>query len=71
MSKYSIAKQLIEQGVAKGNENSIDEHEVIEALLVLAIQELVNRKGAGSTRQFVQYQLDSMAADGLYEIQRR
>ena len=70
MSKYSIAKELIEAGAARAKESGIDEQEILEALLVLSIQNLVAISDGKNTRQFVEYQLDSMASGAVQEVQR-
>ena len=45
MSKYSLAKELLESGYEKGKELSLDEADVAEVMVVQSIQELIRVKG--------------------------
>ncbi len=41
------------------------------ALIALGIQELIKSLGVPRTREFLQYELDSVSADGFHDIQKR
>jgi len=45
VSKYSLAKELLESGYEKGKELSLDEADVAEVMVVQSIQELIRVKG--------------------------
>lgn len=70
MSKYVMAKELILQGFEQGKAFSLDEADVVEVLITAAVQDLIRTKGGPYTRQFLQYEKDSVASD-FFEIQKR
>ena len=70
MSKYGVAKELIEAAHEKAAATGIDTEDVMEATLVLLVQELKPLRGVASLRSFLQYEIDSLGSGGVYEIQR-
>jgi hypothetical protein len=71
MSKYALAKDQLGELAQRAKDASLDETEVIEALIALGIQELIESLGAPRTREFLKYELDSVSADGFHDIQKR
>ncbi len=71
MSKYSIAKEQLQQGIRQGAEIGMDDFEMIEAMLVSAVELLTEIKGGDYARPILQYELDNVASDGVFEIQKR
>ena len=71
MSKYALAKELLETGYEKGRELSLDEGDVAEVMVVQSIQELIRVKGAQYVREFLKYKADSISEKNVFEIQRR
>jgi len=71
MSKYALAKDQLGELAQRAKAASLDETEVIEALIALGIQELIKGLGAPRTREFLKYELDSVSADGFHDIQKR
>ena len=71
MSKYALAKELLETGYKKGKELSLDEGDVAEVMVVQSIQELIRVKGAQYVREFLKYEADSVSEKNVFEIQRR
>ncbi len=70
MSKYTLAKELLESGYKKGKELSLDEGDVAEVMIVQSIQELIRVKGAKYVREFLKYEADSVSEKEVFEIQR-
>ncbi len=70
MSKYGLAKELIEVAHNRAAQTGIDAEDVLEATLVLIVQELKPLRGVESVRGFLQYEIDSLGSGGVYEIQR-
>ena len=70
MSKYSIAKDSL-AALKNTDCGHNDYDEVLEALLVSGIQELIGFRGAVYVKSFLQYELESVKADGMFEIQKR
>ena len=68
MSKYVLAKELLETGYEKGKELSLD---VAEVMVVQSIQELIRVKGAKYVKEFLKYEADSVSEKNVFEIQRR
>ena len=68
MSKYALAKELLESGYEKGKEFSLD---VAEVMVVQSIQELIRVKGAKYVKEFLKYETDSVSEKNVFEIQRR
>ena len=68
MSKYALAKELLESGYEKGKELSLD---VAEVMVVQSIQELIRVKGAKYVKEFLKYEADSVSEKNVFEIQRR
>lgn len=71
MSKYSIAKELLASAAETAEAANMEAHDVLEAILVTGIQDLIANKGGPYARSFLQYELDSVSADGVFEIQKR
>ena len=68
LSKYALAKELLESGYEKGKELSLD---VAEVMVVQSIQELIRVKGAKYVKEFLKYEADSVSEKNVFEIQRR
>ena len=68
MSKYALAKELLDSGYEKGKELSLD---VAEVMVVQSIQELIRVKGAKYVKEFLKYEADSVSEKNVFEIQRR
>jgi hypothetical protein len=49
----------------------VDETDVIEAMIVLAIQKVAKSRGGEHARSFLDYEMSSIRAGGVHEIQRR
>lgn len=71
MSKYSVAKEVLAHSEVQANSAELDPTDVLEALLVTAIQNLISARGGSYTRDFLQYELDNVGSDGVFEIQKR
>ena len=71
VSKYALAKELLETGYEKGKELSLDEADVAEVMVVQSIQELIRVKGAKYVKEFLKYEADSVSEKNVFEIQRR
>ena len=73
MSKYALAKAQLEVLEERAAESELDATEVLEAFMVLAVQELIKRWGAAQTKEFLQYELNSVSStsDGFHDIQKR
>ena len=71
MSKYALARDQLEELTQRAKDASLDEADVIEALISLGIQELIKNLGAPRTREILQYELDSVSSDGFHDIQKR
>ena len=71
MSKYTLAKAQLEQLLDESSNQGIKQGDVIEALIVLAIQESIKLRGAEDTRSYLEYEVSSIGSGGVHEIQRR
>ena len=71
MSKYALAKELLESGYEKGRALSLDEADAAEVMVVQSIQELIRVKGAKYVKEFLKYEADSVSEKNVFEIQRR
>ena len=71
MSKYALAKELLESGYEKGKELSLDEADGAEVMVVQTIQELIRVKGAKYVKELLKYEADSVSEKNVFEIQRR
>jgi len=71
MSKYSVAKQAISDAVTAGQSENLDAADVLEALIVSAVQSLKEERDAAYVKGVLQYEVDSLGSGGTYEIQRR
>ena len=71
MSKYALAKELLETEYKKGKELCLDEGDVAEVMIMQSIQELIRVKGAQYVREFLKYEADSISEKNVFEIQRR
>ena len=70
MSKYSIANATIAAAKDKAKEEGLDAGDVIEALIIIAIQESVTLRGAKATRQSLTYEMSNMAGDVDFDFVR-
>ena len=68
-SKYTIARELIDQLHQYADSNGLDKTDVEEATLILLIQALKNSRGSKSMRGLLQYEIDSLGTS-MFEIQR-
>ena len=68
-SKYTIARELIDQLHQYADSNGLDKTDVEEATLILLIQALKNSRGSESMRGLLQYEIDSLGTS-VFEIQR-
>lgn len=68
-SKYTIARELIDQLHQYADSNGLDKTDVEEATLILLIQALKNSRGRESMRGLLQYEIDSLGTN-VFEIQR-
>ena len=71
MSKYALAKDLLNSGYEQDKAISLEEADIAEVMITSAIQELVRVKGAAYTTDFLRYETDSVSEKGVFEIQRR
>ena len=71
MSKYAIAQSLIDGAAEQANAGGVDPTDVIEAMLVLGIQELSKSRGGDHARKFLEYEMSSIRGGGVTDIQRR
>ena len=69
-SKYGIAKEIISAIPARAEPDSIDPVDVQEATLVMLVQELKSTRGVGYLRGVLQYELDSLGSEGVFDLQR-
>ena len=70
VSKYSIAKTTIADAMRQTAEERLDGGDVIEALIVMAIQESIKRRGAAETRASLTYELSNVAGTVDYDFVR-
>jgi hypothetical protein len=68
MSKYALAKELLNSGYEQGKALSLDEADIAEVMITSAIQELIRVKGAAYTKDFLRYETDSVSEKGVFEI---
>ena len=68
-SKYTIARELIDQLHQYADSNGLDKTDVEEATLILLIQALKNSRGSESMRGWLQYEIDNLGTS-VFEIQR-
>ena len=71
LSKYSLAKSHLEGAICSASSSNEEPSSVVEALIVLAIQELKSMTSRNHARNFLQYEMDSLGSGGVYEIQKR
>ena len=71
MSKYAVSKRVISIAEREASEENLDRNDVIEALMTTCIQDMKDNRGASYTRDYLAYELDSVGADGVFEIQKR
>ena len=71
MSKYALAKDLLNSGYEQDKAISLEEADIAEVMITSAIQELVRAKGATYTKDFLRYETDSVSEKDVLEIQRR
>ena len=70
LSKYSIAKEIIENGVQRATDAGVDVSDVHEATLVLLVQALKDARGGDNVRGLLQYELDNVGSGGFVEVAR-
>ena len=70
MSQYTIARDALEQAIASGKEANWSEHEVLQAILVSAIERHVQSEGAKSTRSLLQFEMSNIRGDVDYDFVR-
>ena len=71
MSKYSLAKTVIEQLADASADEGVEVADAQEALLISLVQELKQSRGPEYLKSLLQYEVDSLGSGGQYEIQRR
>lgn len=71
MSKYTLAKEQISSLLNEATVQGVKHGDVIEALIVLAIQESITLRGAADTLSYLEYEVSSIGSGGVHEIQRR
>ncbi len=71
MNKYALAKMQLEQLLDEATNQGLKQGDVIEALIVLAIQQSVELRGAEDTKSYLEYEVSSIGSGGVHEIQRR
>ncbi|MBV1904838.1 MAG: hypothetical protein KUG75_02080 [Pseudomonadales bacterium] len=71
MNKYTLAKNQISTLLEEATKQGLKHPDVIEALVVQAIQESISLRGADDTRACLDYELSNIGSDGVHEIQRR
>jgi len=71
MSKYALAKTQIANLLDEATIQGLRHGDVIEALIVQAIQESIQLRGAEDTRSYLEYEVSSISSGGVHEIQRR
>ncbi|MGI9329043.1 MAG: hypothetical protein ACR2PZ_27745 [Pseudomonadales bacterium] len=71
MSKYALAKDLLAQSSSLADGADLDSVDVLEALVVMGIQNLIQARDGNYVRSFLEYELDNIRADGVFEIQKR
>ena len=69
-SKYGIAKEILSEITARAEPDSLDPTDVQEATLILLVQELKKSRGVGYLRGVLQYELDSLGSEGVFDLQR-
>lgn len=68
-TKYTNARELIDQLHQYADSNGLDKTDVEEATLILLIQALKNSRGSESMRGLLQYEIDNLGTS-VFEIQR-
>jgi hypothetical protein len=71
VSKYAIAQDLMGQAKEAASQGGVDETDVLEALLVLAIQQIAKSRGADPTRNFLEYEMSSIRAGGVVDVAKQ
>ncbi len=71
VSKYGLARELIEELGRRSRDAGLDPDDVEEALLISLVQSLKARRGSADVRSVLQYEIDSLGSGDVYEIQRR
>ena len=69
-TKYSIAKENLAALRTSAQDASMDEADVLEALLVTAIQDFKALKGSDYARGMLQYEVDSLGSGSVYDLPR-
>ena len=63
MSKYAVAKQCIADAVAAGKAGNAAEDEVMEALIVLAVERFARCAGRKRAADALRYELQNIGGD--------
>jgi hypothetical protein len=63
MSKYAVAKQCLADAVAAGQASNASEDEVIEAVIVLAVDRLAKCAGRKRAADALRYELQNIGGD--------
>jgi hypothetical protein len=60
MSKYTYAKEGINQALAAGQAAGIDPHDILSALIVQCVDTMQHQVGKDETRVLLTYELDNL-----------
>ena len=70
MSKYSIAKAALARAIEEAVSEGLDKGEVVEALIVSAVQESIALRGAGATKASLRYEAANIAGEVDFDFVR-
>ena len=70
VSKYSIAKAAIARALAEATKAGLDHGEVVEALIVSAVQDSIRLRGAGPTKASLRYEEASISGEVDFDFIR-
>ena len=70
VSKYSIAKSAIAEALNAATAEHLDHGEVIEALIVLAVQESISLRGAPATKAGLRFEEANIAGEVDFDFVR-
>lgn len=70
MSKYSIAKVALARAIEEAVSEGLDKGEVVEALIVSAVQESIALRGAGATKASLRYETANIAGEVDFDFVR-
>jgi hypothetical protein len=63
MSKYEIARRTIDAGVAAGRESDVTEAEILETLIVVAVERFAKCAGRERVADALRYELSNVGGD--------